>query len=193
MTEPVVAAKAPIKVTLEAGKDYWWCACGQSKNQPFCDGSHKGSGFTPIKYAAEKADGPTGLSGAGAVIIGQLHQPLQRNSAIPLRLNRKCIHFVETDQHLRPRPPLPDRIRSRRVMRHPIYPGAQRTHPIEALKAPPQSQMDLLLRSAVSKSDGGNLRYVPQTGELSQRYLRRLRQAVKLRRHEIRYVVSEAL
>ncbi|HEX9524696.1 MAG TPA: CDGSH iron-sulfur domain-containing protein, partial [Reyranella sp.] len=50
MTEPVVAAKAPAKVTLEAGKDYWWCACGQSRNQPFCDGSHKGGAFTPIKY-----------------------------------------------------------------------------------------------------------------------------------------------
>ena len=41
MTEPVVAAKSPVKVTLEVGKDYWWCACGMSKNQPFCDGSHK--------------------------------------------------------------------------------------------------------------------------------------------------------
>jgi CDGSH iron-sulfur domain-containing protein 3 len=54
MTGPVVAAKAPIKVGLEAGKDYWWCSCGQSKNQPFCDGTHKGSGFTPMKYTAEK-------------------------------------------------------------------------------------------------------------------------------------------
>ena len=55
MTEPVVAAKAPVKVSLEAGKDYWWCSCGQSKNQPFCDGSHKGSGFTPMKYTAQKS------------------------------------------------------------------------------------------------------------------------------------------
>ena len=55
MTEPVVAAKAPMKVTLEAGKDYWWCACGQSKNQPFCDGSHKGSSFTPVKWTAEES------------------------------------------------------------------------------------------------------------------------------------------
>ncbi|HEY6982552.1 CDGSH iron-sulfur domain-containing protein [Reyranella sp.] len=37
MTEPVVAAKAPNKVPLGAGKDYWWCACGRSQNQPFCD------------------------------------------------------------------------------------------------------------------------------------------------------------
>ena len=55
MTEPVVAAKAPAKVMLEAGQDYWWCACGQSKNQPFCDGSHKGGAFTPMKYTAEKS------------------------------------------------------------------------------------------------------------------------------------------
>ena len=55
MTEPVVAARVPAKVTLEAGKDYWWCAGGQSKNQPFCDGSHKGGAFTPMKYTTEKA------------------------------------------------------------------------------------------------------------------------------------------
>lgn len=54
MTEPVVAAKAPSKVALEAGKDYWWCACGLSKSQPFCDGSHKGSSFTPLKWTAEE-------------------------------------------------------------------------------------------------------------------------------------------
>lgn len=55
MTEPVVAARAPSKVTLEAGRDYWWCACGLSKSQPFCDGSHKGSGLNPMKYSVEKA------------------------------------------------------------------------------------------------------------------------------------------
>jgi CDGSH-type Zn-finger protein len=55
MTEPVVAARAPAKVTLEAGKDYWWCVCGMSKNQPFCDSTHKGSGLAPMKYTPEKA------------------------------------------------------------------------------------------------------------------------------------------
>ncbi|TWS97096.1 CDGSH iron-sulfur domain-containing protein [Reyranella sp. CPCC 100927] len=50
MASPVVAAKAPIKTAVEAGKDYWWCACGKSTKQPFCDGSHKGSEFTPVKY-----------------------------------------------------------------------------------------------------------------------------------------------
>ena len=37
----VIAGTAPIGIDVEAGKDYWWCACGRSKNQPFCDGSHK--------------------------------------------------------------------------------------------------------------------------------------------------------
>lgn len=47
-----VAARAPIGVDVEAGKTYFWCACGQSKSQPFCDGSHKGSVFSPVKWAA---------------------------------------------------------------------------------------------------------------------------------------------
>lgn len=53
MSEPVVAQKSPIGVDVEAGKSYWWCACGMSKKQPFCDGSHKGSSFSPMKYDAE--------------------------------------------------------------------------------------------------------------------------------------------
>ncbi|MEJ1990653.1 MAG: CDGSH iron-sulfur domain-containing protein [Maritimibacter sp.] len=53
--EPVIAQKAPLPVEVEEGKSYFWCACGQSKNQPFCDGSHKGSSFTPVKYTAEES------------------------------------------------------------------------------------------------------------------------------------------
>ena len=50
---PVIAQKSPYPVELEAGKTYFWCACGQSKNQPFCDGSHKGTSFAPMKFTAE--------------------------------------------------------------------------------------------------------------------------------------------
>ena len=45
----------PLPWPVEAGKDYWWCACGLSKNQPFCDGSHKGGPFTPMKYSAAES------------------------------------------------------------------------------------------------------------------------------------------
>jgi CDGSH-type Zn-finger protein len=53
--QPVVAGKAPIKVEVTAGKDYWWCSCGKSAKQPFCDGSHKGTSFVPTKFTAEKS------------------------------------------------------------------------------------------------------------------------------------------
>jgi len=46
MSEPVIAQKFPFVQKVEPGT-YWWCACGRSKSQPFCDGSHKGTGFTP--------------------------------------------------------------------------------------------------------------------------------------------------
>ena len=56
MTKGAIAAKAPIKVDVEAGKSYFWCACGQSKNQPFCDGSHKGGPFSPVKFTVAAAE-----------------------------------------------------------------------------------------------------------------------------------------
>jgi CDGSH-type Zn-finger protein len=56
MNQPHIAQKAPYAMNLEAGKDYWWCACGQSKNQPFCDGSHKGGEFSPIEFKASKTE-----------------------------------------------------------------------------------------------------------------------------------------
>ncbi|WP_422040299.1 CDGSH iron-sulfur domain-containing protein [Roseibium sp.] len=54
MTDPVIAQKAPFAIEVEAGKSYFWCSCGRSANQPFCDGSHKETGLTPVKYTAEK-------------------------------------------------------------------------------------------------------------------------------------------
>lgn len=53
-TEPVVAQKGPYVVEVEAGKSYFWCACGLSKKQPFCDGSHKDTGFAPVKWTADE-------------------------------------------------------------------------------------------------------------------------------------------
>jgi CDGSH-type Zn-finger protein len=50
--QPVVAQKAPFAVEVTGGKAYFWCACGKSAKQPFCDGSHKGTGFAPVKYEA---------------------------------------------------------------------------------------------------------------------------------------------
>ncbi len=50
-----IAAKEPKAVELEEGKTYAWCACGESSNQPFCDGSHKGSEFSPVVFKAEES------------------------------------------------------------------------------------------------------------------------------------------
>jgi CDGSH iron-sulfur domain-containing protein 3 len=46
------SVSSPVEVSVESGKTCWWCACGRSKTQPFCDGSHKGTSFTPLKYQA---------------------------------------------------------------------------------------------------------------------------------------------
>ena len=55
MSEPVRVANSPFPVEVESGKSYFWCSCGQSKRQPFCDGSHKGSDFAPVKYDASES------------------------------------------------------------------------------------------------------------------------------------------
>ena len=51
MTEAVCTQKKPYALELEAG-DYWWCACGRSATQPFCDGSHKTTEFRPVQFTA---------------------------------------------------------------------------------------------------------------------------------------------
>ncbi|KAI8924036.1 hypothetical protein BC831DRAFT_467701 [Entophlyctis helioformis] len=49
--EPELAKPGPYGIELEPGRDYYWCSCGKSKSQPFCDGSHKGTGMTPQKFS----------------------------------------------------------------------------------------------------------------------------------------------
>jgi CDGSH-type Zn-finger protein len=56
MAEPRVARKSPYGVTVEAGEKYFWCACGRSANQPFCDGSHAGTGFSPVSFVAQATE-----------------------------------------------------------------------------------------------------------------------------------------
>jgi CDGSH-type Zn-finger protein len=55
MVNPVIAQKAPYETEVEEGKSYFWCACGKSAKQPFCDGTHAGTGIQPLKYKAEKS------------------------------------------------------------------------------------------------------------------------------------------
>lgn len=54
MSEADIPQKAPFKETEQQGKTYFWCSCGKSARQPFCDGSHKDTGFEPVKFTAEK-------------------------------------------------------------------------------------------------------------------------------------------
>ena len=56
MTKGNIAAKLPIPVEVEEGKTYLWCACGDSKKQPFCDGSHKGTEFLPLQWTATETE-----------------------------------------------------------------------------------------------------------------------------------------
>lgn len=55
MPTPHRASDGPFAADVEAGRSYFWCACGRSKTQPFCDGSHKGTEFSPVKYVAEES------------------------------------------------------------------------------------------------------------------------------------------
>jgi CDGSH-type Zn-finger protein len=52
---PKIAQKSPYAVTLESAKKYYWCACGKSNNQPFCDSSHNGTEFKPVAFQPEES------------------------------------------------------------------------------------------------------------------------------------------
>ena len=56
MSEAIPAQKSPYAVNVEAGRKYFWCACGRSANQPFCDGAHKVTSLTPIAFTATKSE-----------------------------------------------------------------------------------------------------------------------------------------
>jgi len=55
MSQPVIAANRPVKVALEKDRKYYFCACGKSAKQPFCDGSHKGSEFAPQAFECSES------------------------------------------------------------------------------------------------------------------------------------------
>ena len=55
MSQAKVADTRPTARELEAGKTYYWCSCGKSADQPFCDGSHQGSGFSPLAFSVEES------------------------------------------------------------------------------------------------------------------------------------------
>lgn len=63
--EAVVAQKGPYQVELTEGQDYWYCRCGRSKTQPFCDGSHNGTTFEPLQFTADRT-GTVNLCGCKA-------------------------------------------------------------------------------------------------------------------------------
>ena len=54
MTKPVIAKDGPCIVDVKAGT-YYWCSCGKSQSQPFCDGSHAGTDFEPVEIVVEEA------------------------------------------------------------------------------------------------------------------------------------------
>ena len=55
MDKPKITATEPKAVELEEGKKYAYCTCGLSATQPFCDGAHKGTDFTPLVFTAEES------------------------------------------------------------------------------------------------------------------------------------------
>lgn len=55
MSEPRIASTTPFAAEVEEGRQYFWCRCGRSARQPFCDGSHRGTDFEPVAYTATRS------------------------------------------------------------------------------------------------------------------------------------------
>lgn len=83
---PKVAATGPFAVECQAGKSYFWCACGLSSRQPFCDGSHKGTDLNPVRHVPE-ADGRLWFCGckrsARAPLCDGSHKRLVKPGTVP--------------------------------------------------------------------------------------------------------------
>ena len=54
--QAITTQKEPYAVEVSEGESYYWCACGRSNNQPFCDGSHQGTGIEPVAFQAQKSE-----------------------------------------------------------------------------------------------------------------------------------------
>ena len=54
--QAIATQKEPYAVEIKEGESYYWCACGRSNNQPFCDGSHQGTGIEPVAFQADKSE-----------------------------------------------------------------------------------------------------------------------------------------
>ena len=70
--ETLIAAKKPAKTSFKSGEKYFWCACGRSSSQPFCDGSHRGTAITPLNFSVDE-DGEAFLCQCKATALSLIH------------------------------------------------------------------------------------------------------------------------
>ena len=86
MSEPVVAQAEPYETELVAGEKYFWCACGLSATQPFCDGSHKVTDIRPIVFTAEESEtAGSGCKKPGAAALDRTTHAAERQPRRPGR------------------------------------------------------------------------------------------------------------